>query len=180
MLMNHETSVLLIIDVQSSLAPVIQNSDHVIENCIWLAGVARKMGVPIIVTEHFPDKIGHTVDALKTAAPDARYVSKTFFSAQSGGCLRATEVSLRSQVIICGTEAHVCVQQTALDLRWIGKEVFVVAEAVGSRADFDRDLALQRMRDNGIEVVSREMVAFEWLQRGGTEMFREVHGEFIR
>ena len=86
----------------------------------------------------------------------------------------------RRQVIVCGTEAHVCVQQTALDLRWAGKEVFIVAEASGSREPANRDLAFARMRSHGIEIVSREMVAFEWLQRGGTELFREVNRDFIR
>jgi hypothetical protein len=77
-------------------------------------------------------------------------------------------------------DRHVCVQQTALDLRGAGKQVFIVAEASGSRAPANRDLAFERMRGHGIEIVSREMVAFEWLQRGGTELFREVNRDFIR
>ena len=96
------------------------------------------------------------------------------------GCLEHTAVAGCEQVILCGTEAHVCVQQTALDLRAAGKQVFIVAEAAGSRAPANRDLAFERMRGHGIEIVSREMVAFEWLQRGGTELFREVNRDFIR
>jgi len=182
MLMNREKSVLLIVDVQERLAPAIHDGQAVIDNCVWLAGVAARVGVPVVVTEHFPSKIGATVEAMRLAAvaADAQFVSKECFSAQADGCLKATALEGCRQVIVCGAEAHVCVQQTALDLRWAGKEVFVVADAAGSRDPANRDLAFARMRSHGIEIVSREMVAFEWLQRGGTELFREVNRDFIR
>ncbi|THF60847.1 hydrolase [Pseudothauera rhizosphaerae] len=180
MLMNADKSTLLIIDVQSRLAPAIHDGPAVVDNCAWLAGVAARIGVPVVVTEHFPHKLGATLDALKAATEGARYVTKQYFSAQADGCLAGTEADRRRQVVVCGTETHVCVQQTALDLRWAGKEVFVVADACGSRDPANRDLAFARMRQHGIEIVAREMVAFEWLQRGGTELFGAVNREFIR
>lgn len=180
MLMNLDKSVLLIVDVQARLAPSIHDSDKVAASCIWLARVAERVGVPVVVTEHFPAKIGGTLDALRAVTPAAEYVEKQCFSAQADGCLKGTAVEARRQVIVCGTEAHVCVQQTALDLRWAGKEVFVVAEASGSRDPANRDLAFARMRSHGVEIVSCEMAAFEWLQRGGTELFREINRDFIR
>ncbi len=180
MLMNREKSALLIIDVQARLAPAIHDGQQVVDNCIWLAGVASQVGVPTVVTEHWPQKIGGTVEAVKAATADACYVSKECFSAESDGALKGTPVEGRRQIIMCGTEAHVCVQQTALELRWAGKEVFVVADACGSRDPANRDLAYARMRAHGIEIVSREMVAFEWLQRGGTQMFSDVMKRFIR
>lgn len=178
--MNREKSVLLIIDVQARLAPAIHEGQQVIDNCIWLAGVAQRVAVPTVVTEHWPQKIGGTVETVKAATVDACYVSKECFSAESDGALKGTAIEERRQVIVCGTEAHVCVQQTALELRWSGKEVFIVADACGSRDPANRDLAYARMRSHGIEIVSREMVAFEWLQRGGTEMFSDVMKRFIR
>jgi nicotinamidase-related amidase len=180
MLMNREKSALLVIDVQARLAPAIHDGQKVIENCVWLSGVADRVGVPIVVTEHWPQKIGGTVEAVRAAAAKAEYVAKECFSAEADGCLKVTAVESRRQIVVCGTEAHVCVQQTALGLRWAGKEVFVVADACGSRDPADRDLAYARMRSHGIEIVSREMVAFEWLQRGGTDMFSEVMRNFIR
>lgn len=180
MLMNRDKSVLLIVDVQERLAPAIHDGERVAANCAWLAEVAQRVGVPVVVTEHFPDKIGATLASVKAATGGAQYVTKQCFSAQGDGCLAATAVQERRQVIVCGTEAHVCVQQTALELRWAGKEVFVAADASGSRDPADRELAFARMRSHGIEIVSREMVAFEWLQRGGTEMFRGVSRDFIR
>lgn len=182
MLMKRDKSVLLLVDVQERLAPAIHEGGRVTAHCAWLASVAARVGVPVVVTEHFPDKIGATVEGVREAAERAaaRVVSKCHFSAQAEGCLDGTEVELRRQIIVCGMEAHVCVQQTALDLRWAGKEVFIVAEACGSRDPLQRELAFARMRGHGIEIVSGEMVAFEWLQRGGTDLFREVHKDFIR
>ncbi len=180
MLMNREKSVLLLIDIQARLAPAIHQGQKVAENCIWLAGVAERCGVPTVVTEHWPQKIGGTLESLRAATSHAQYVSKECFSAEADGCLKNTAIDERRQVIICGTEAHVCVQQTALGLRWAGKEVFVVGDACGSRDPADRELAYARMRTHGIEIVSREMVAFEWLQRGGTELFSAVMRDFIR
>ena len=180
MLMTWDKSVLLIVDVQARLAPSIHDGDRVAANCAWLAGVAVRVGVPVVVTEHFPEKLGATLESVKAAAAGAHYVAKQCFSAQADGCLAGTAVEGRRQVVVCGTEAHVCVQQTALELRWAGREVFVVADACGSRDPANRDLALARMRAHGIDVVSREMVAFEWLQRGGSALFREVNRDFIR
>jgi nicotinamidase-related amidase len=77
-------------------------------------------------------------------------------------------------------ETHVCVLQTVLDLKAAGKDVFVVADAVGSRTPENKALALERMRQNGVVVVSGEMVAFEWLRVAGTPQFREISREFLR
>ena len=180
MLMLREQSVLLIVDVQERLALAIHDTETVAQNCAWLARLAERVGVPVVVTEHFPAKLGGTVAIVKAATERAQFVNKQCFSAQADGCFADTAVARCAQVIVCGTEAHVCVQQTVLDLRAAGKSVFVVAEASGSRDPHDRDLAFARMRQHGVDIVSREMVAFEWLQRGGTDLFREVNRDFIR
>ena len=107
-------------------------------------------------------------------------VSKVHFSGVAAGCLPDLPGADRPQVVIAGVEAHVCVLQTALDLAAAGKSVFVVADCVGSRRAIDRDLALARMRDEGVRIVSREMAAFEWLREAATPLFREVCREFLR
>lgn len=180
MLMTREKCALLVIDVQSGLAPAIHEGERIVANCVWMARLAARLGVPTVVTEHFPDKIGATLPQLKEVTEGAHYVVKQCFSGHAENGFDGSAIAERRQIVICGTEAHVCVQQTALDLRWAGKEVFVVADASGSRDPENRDLAFARMRTHGIEIVSREMVAFEWLQRGGTELFREINRDFIR
>ena len=179
MLMSAENSSLLIVDVQERLLPHIDDWQQLRDNVAWLMGVATKIGVPIMVTEQYPKGLGHTVPDLLCglAGPVAE---KLHFSCVSAGCLDILPGNERRQVVVCGTESHVCVMQTALELRWSGKDVFVVADAVGSRRAEDKSLALQRMRGHGVEIVSREMVAFEWLRVAGTELFREVSSTFLR
>lgn len=179
MLMDSGKSSLLVVDVQERLLPSINEGEAVLRNCIWLAGVARRLEVPIVVSEQYPTGLGATAPALLEAA-GAQVVEKVHFSCVADGCLVGTAVEARRQVVVVGTEAHVCVMQTVLELRWQGKEVFVVADAVGSRKPADRDAALARMRAHGVEIVTREMVAFEWLKRSANDLFREVNRDFIR
>ncbi len=180
MLMDSNKCSLLVVDVQARLLPAIADGAEVLKNCVWLAGVARRLGVPVVVSEQYPEGLGRTAEPLLAAAGDATLVTKTHFSCVAEDCLADTAVDQRRQVVVVGTEAHVCVLQTVLELRWQGKEVFVVADAVGSRKPADRDVALARMRSHGVELVTREMVAFEWLQRSATEQFRAINRDFIR
>ena len=180
MLMDRRCASLLVVDVQERLLPAIADGAAVLDHCVWLVRVARELGVPVVRSEQYPRGLGPTATALQEAAGDAAVVYKTAFSCVADGSLSGTPVDARRQVVVTGTEAHVCVLQTALGLRWQGKEVFVVAEAVGSRKPADKELALARMRAHGIEVVSREMVAFEWMERCTAPEFRTVSRNFIR
>ena len=180
MLMDSAKSSLLIVDVQERLLPAIADGQDVLRNCIWLAGVARRLKVPVVVSEQYPAGLGPTAAPLLAALEDARFVEKSRFACVADGCRPVTEVDARRQVVVAGTEAHVCVMQTVLELRWQGKEVFLVEDAVGSRKPGDKAASLARMRAHGVEVVTREMVAFEWLKRSATEVFREVNRDFIR
>lgn len=101
-------------------------------------------------------------------------MQKTHFSAVTEGELLQAREAGRKQWVVVGTEAHVSVQQTVLDLLAMGRQVFVIEDAVGSRHSRDKELALQRMQRNGAEIVSREMVVFEWLEQANTPLFRDV------
>ncbi len=180
MLMTAEESTLLVVDVQERLLPHIHGWQALLENVIWLVQVAKRIGVPVMVTEQYPKGLGHTTAILAEELPENAVAEKLHFSCAAARCLPGLAGADRGQVVICGIEAHVCVLQTALELRWQGKEIFVVGDSVGSRDPYDKDLALERMRQHGIEVVGREMIAFEWLQKAGTPLFREVSQEFLR
>lgn len=180
MLMTAEHSLLLIIDLQDRLAPAIHNVDQVIQHNIWLSKVAQRMSVPIAATVQYPAGLGGTVAALAEHLSPDSILEKIHFSAFAEGCLQQLPDFSRNQVVLTGTEAHVCVLQTALDLLSMGKQVYVVAEAVGSRRAEDRLLALERLRQEGCRIVSPEMVAFEWLQRADSDLFRQIHREFLR
>ena len=179
-LITASSSLLLHIDLQQRLLPAIAGGDAVVANAVWLTHIARRLAVPVGATEQYPAGLGHTAPALAELLLPTETVEKIHFSAVRDACLDALHGFDRPQIVVTGSETHVCVLQTVLDLQQSGKQVFVVADAVGSRADTDKQLALARMRDAGIAIVSREMVAFEWLQRAGTELFREISRHFIR
>jgi nicotinamidase-related amidase len=180
MRLARDSSALLIVDLQERLLPHIHDAGIVLEHAQWLLGVARRLGVPVIASEQYPSGLGATAPALRALLEPREIVEKVHFSCVAEGCLQPHPAWERQLVVICGTEAHVCVLQTALGLLEAGKTVFVVAEAVGSRKPADRDLAIARMRQCGAQIVSREMVAFEWLGRAATDEFRDVSRRFLR
>lgn len=180
MLISFDRSTLLLIDLQERLQPAIDQAEQVLDAALWLTRVAQRLGVPVICTEQYPRGLGATLPPLRDLLPDSCVVEKMHFSAVSeGGLLRAPGGD-RAQFVVAGTEAHVCVLQTVLDLLSAGRRVFVVEEAIGSRRSADKALALVRMRSHGADIVSREMVAFEWLRRAGSDLFREISREFLR
>ncbi len=181
MLLRVETSCLLVVDIQERLMPAIHQADQVIAHGAWLIRIAQRMGVPVLASEQYPQGLGPTVSEIRELLPADAFMTKTHFScAAERGCMRRIDALGREQIIVIGSEAHVCVLQTALDLRAASKEVYLVADAVSSRSPHDVDLALERMRDEGVRIVSREMVVFEWLRQAGTDGFREISRDFLR
>ncbi len=180
MLMQADTSALLIVDVQARLLPAIHDGERVLHNCAWLLRLARELGVPLAVSEQYPQGLGPTVDTLRDLIAPEHIVEKVHFSCVAEGRLAQVPGFTRKQIVVAGTEAHVCVLHTCLDLLAEGKQVFVVADAIGSRNPLDLELAVARLRQNGAQIVSREMVAFEWLRRAGTDLFRRINRELIR
>jgi nicotinamidase-related amidase len=180
MLINRDQSVLLVVDIQERLLPHIHGGQAVLDHAVWLVKVAQRLGVPVMLSEQYPKGIGHTVAALRELTIPEAVGEKLHFSCVAAKCLDRLPGAGRPQVVVAGTESHVCVLQTVLDLRAQGREVFVVAEAVGSRKPSDKELALARMRSHGVHIVSREMVAFEWLKQAGTEEFRAISREFLK
>lgn len=181
MLMKIETSCLLAVDFQERLMPAVHDTDHIVANAAWLIQIAQRLNVPVLASEQYPRGLGHTVAAIRKLLPAEAFMEKLHFScAAERDCMRRIDALGRQQIVVIGAEAHVCVLQTALDLRAAGRDVYLVADAVSSRSPRDVELALERMRAEGVRVVSREMVAFEWLHQAGDDRFREISREFLR
>lgn len=180
MLMNAHDSTLLVIDVQERLLPHIHEVEGVLEHTGWLIKVARKLGVPVMATEQYSKGLGPTHAAIAALLPEGCLATKMHFSCVAARCLTSLAGHERRQMVVCGIETHVCVLQTVLELRQHGKEVYVVEEACGSRRPTDKALALERMRAAGAVIVSREMVAFEWLHEAGTPLFKEIQKTLIK
>lgn len=175
MLIDKDATALLVVDIQARLAPAVQDAERVLARTRLLLEAAGRLAVPIVVSEQYPRGLGHTDERLGPLPPQAVVLGKTSFSCLREPRLRDHLDRLgRGQIVVCGMETHVCVLQTALDLRHSGRDVFVVADAVASRAESSRRLGLERMRDRGVDIVDSEMVVFEWLERAGTDVFREL------
>ena len=180
MLIDAPRSVLLVIDMQEKIMPAIADHERLIAGVVWLTRAAQRLGVPVAVTELYAKSLGPTVADLRSLLPADAVGAKSHFSAVAAKCLSALPGADRAQVVVAGVEAHVSLLQTALELMEDGKEVYVVADCVGSRRDADRDLALARVRQEGVRIVSREMVVCEWLGEAGTPLWKEISRDFLR
>lgn len=178
MLIQRHRSFLLVIDMQERLLPVIHDGEAAVRNAGILIRAARELDIPLLASEQYVKGLGPTVAALLQILGNAPRLEKMHFSCTADDALRARledhAAAGRNQAVLAGTEAHVCVLQTALGLRELGFEVFVVADATASRKAENHALAMQRCRHDGVRVVATEMVVFEWLHVSGTDEFRAV------
>lgn len=177
LLLARNRSALMVVDVQEKLAPSIENIDRLGWNISRLVRAAGMLGVPVVATEQYPGGLGHTVTDLASLLEGAEIAEKRMFSCRE--CSELVEGLRnrdRDQVVIGGIESHVCVLQSALDLVAQGFDVFVVADAVGSRAEDDYRWALERLMLAGATVVTTEMVLFEWCETSSAPEFKAVSG----
>ncbi len=180
-LMGADKSFLLVVDAQEKLMPVVHANEQVVANIARLLGVAMELGVPIRASEQYPKGLGRMIAPLRELIPNAAISEKIHFSyAEAPACQAVLAQLEQPQAIIVGVEAHVCVLQSAIGLQQAGRDVFVVADAVGSRNPRDAQLALERLQAGGVNVVSLEMVVFEWLQQAGTAEFKRISRQYLR
>lgn len=157
---NRESSTLLVVDFQSKLVPAIDDGMSVAANARRLLNAAEMLQVPILFTEQNANGLGSTVPELRSDT--SRLVHKmTFDACRTAGFLET--IADRHELIVSGCEAHVCVLQTVMGLLRAGRRVYVVRDAVGSRRSESKEAAIRRMERNGAEIVTTEMVVFEWL-----------------
>lgn len=171
--MSIGETALLVVDVQERLVPAIADHRRVVFNTRRLIDGAKILGIPVVATEQYPKGLGPTVPELAERLgpiPD-----KLTFS-----CCGCPEVfqKLRDEgihkILVAGIEAHVCVQQTVLDLLGEGWRVYLAVDAVGSRSPLDRDTALRRMDSSGAVLTTAEAALFEWCQVAGTPLFKQI------
>ena len=179
MLLSAKRSTLLIIDVQERLTPAIHELAPLLANTKILLAAARALDVPTLASEQYPKGLGRTLPEVSALLPPAdisgQPFEKTHFSCTAEpGFAEFLPPPPRDQIVIAGIEAHVCVLQTALGLKAMGREVFVVADACSSRSRASAGLAFERLRQNGVALVSTEMVVFEWLHHAGNPAFKNL------
>lgn len=169
---NADETTLLAIDFQSRLMPAIAEGEGVLAAASRVIRAAALLDIPVLYTEQNPAGLGETVAPLQALAP-RRVVTKTTFDASRAPDFWDSLGPRRAHVAI-GCESHVCVLQTVLGLRAAGHHVYLVADAVGSRDPENKARALSRLAAAGVEIVTSEMVIFEWLGSAEHPRFRDV------
>lgn len=197
MLLDAQECQLVLMDYQARLMPAMLDATAVVANAARLAQVAALVQVPVVATEQNPSRLGPTVDGLQAALRQARArtLSKMQFSAVEEGLgewlrpevqtpqgnarslpkhLQKPAAAQRQSIVLAGCEAHICMLQTALDLVEDEFEVWVVTDACTSRTERNRDAAFDRLASAGVELVTTEMVAFEWLRSAEHPAFKAM------
>ncbi|MGZ8299593.1 MAG: isochorismatase family protein [Rhodoplanes sp.] len=168
--MSSDGSTLLMIDFQPKLMRAIDDAATAIGNAGRLLGAAQMLGVPVLFTEQNVKGLGATVPELSSRANGPVAHKMTFDACRAAGF--ADMLADRPEVIVTGCEAHVCVLQTALGLLDAGRRVYVVRDAIGSRRAESKEAAIRRMERHGADIVTTEMVVFEWLETAEHPRFR--------
>lgn len=199
MLLDADDSLLLLVDYQPRLMQAVHEGEATLANAVRLARMAQTLRVPVWATEQSPDKLGATQSELLAWLEPTRILIKSHFSACGDGLVQKLRppqapalvqgnarslpkhlqrppavVPARNTIVLAGCEAHVCVLQTALDLLDEEFDVWVVTDACASRTERNRDAAFDRLAGAGVELVTTEMVAFEWLRSAQHPSFKAV------
>lgn len=184
-LLDRHTSVLLVVDMQEPFLQVMHGRDALTANVVLLCKTAAILGIPVLMTTQNIARMGPVIPSVVHSVPNASrtkggaallpVIDKMSFSCASSELFERTLSGLsRKQVVVCGLETHICVSQTAHDLRYAGYQVHVVADAVSSRTIEKHKLGMERIRDAGILPSAAEAAVYEWVREAGTAEFREV------
>ncbi|OOR90829.1 hydrolase [Moraxella caviae] len=171
----REDTQALLIDTQEKFVPHIDGMDALVSRASILVQGLNALGVPITVNEQYPQGLGNTVPELAKLLQDAPHFEKRAFSSvDDAPTWRHLAMQNRHHVLLFGIEAHVCVQQTALDLLDNGMQPILVVDAIGSRNAYDRKIAIRRMRRAGAVVTTTEAILFELLRSSSDPAFKTI------
>lgn len=175
--LHPEHSLLLLVDVQEKLQPLIHQREKIEKNCVILLRAAAEFKLPVLLTEQYPKGLGPTVHEVKEAAEaaGASIYAKTRFSVLTDDIRPALEASGRRQIILCGVETHICIAQTAMDLLAEGYDVRIASDATGSREAEHRLTALAQLRHAGAKVQPVEGLLFELLDDAKAPQFKAIN-----
>ncbi len=173
MILNEDNTLFLVIDIQEKLVRAIFNKDVLVKNSQILIESAQILDLPMIVTEQYPQGLGESIEGIKVAT--SQVFIKTDFNALTDELLFQTlQKSNKNQIVVFGIETHICVYQTVLSLLENGYEVIVVADACGSRKEFEYKMSLDLLRASGAKIETTEIVLFELLKSSEHPSFRAI------
>lgn len=174
-MLTADNTCLVVVDIQEKLLPVMQNSEQVVKNTAAMVQIAKAFHIPILWCQQAPKALGPTVGELSSLLDSVEPINK--FSFSCGGdeqFIEQIDTLKPRTAILCGIEAHVCVFQTAVDLIQKGLVVHIIADAISSRTQENKNIGINRMSKEGAVISSIEMLLFELLRNAKHEKFREL------
>ena len=165
---------LLIIDIQEKIIAPIFNKDSIIENIQKLLKAYQILDKNIFISEQNPLKLGKTVPYLLPTVSFNKIQKKDFSLASSKELLNELDNKKITNLIVCGFETHICIQQTVLEFLQKGYEVLVISDAMGSRNKLDHEISLQRMLNKGATITTTESIIFEICRTSDRKEFKEI------
>ncbi len=173
----REESAAVVVDIQERLLPHIHEGEIILKNCLKLIEGLKILSVPVIITQQYTKGLGPTVPSVMQMFPEFRYIEKISFSCCEEPAFQKEIILLeKTEIILCGIEAHVCVLQTCLDLLAGGRRPVVVEDCVSSRKPNDKHIAIERMRQEGARITTMESLLFELTRVAGNETFKSISG----
>ena len=174
-LLAADKCVLLVVDIQKAFVGHISELERVIERSKIMIQAAKLLEMPIVVTEQYPKGLGHTLGPIREILGDCLYYDKVTFSCcQDDSIKKVLQNFNRSQVLIVGIETHVCILQTAYDLLAMHLQPYIAVDAVGSRRESDRQVALQRLQQDSVTLTTTEAAIFELTGSAKHPAFKEI------
>jgi nicotinamidase-related amidase len=175
MRINRDESLLVVVDIQEKLFPHINNNQEMLKKCRTLIRGCQELGLRTLVTEQYRKGLGSSIEEISELWDSFESIEKMRFS-----CCGSAEFMLKIEehytrnIILCGIESHVCVLQTAIDSQAAGHQAIVVADASSSRFATDKDLAIERMKQEGVRIASTESILFELCKDSGSPEFKAI------
>lgn len=176
MRITKENTVAVCVDIQSRLFPFMQDAYELQKRTVNLITGLKELNIPIIVTEQYVKGLGETIPQVQKALGEIyKPIEKAAFSvADDDVILKEIKNTNKTNIILFGIEAHVCLLQSAVDLKQKGYNVVLVQDCVSSRNQNDKDIAIQRMYSENIFVTTYESILFELLRYSGTDEFKAI------
>lgn len=175
MRITKENTAGLVIDIQERLFPVMWEKEKLLKSCTTLIQGLSELKLPLVVTQQYTKGLGETIGEIKSVVPDFKPMEKRDFSCCDESTVVEKLKALNAKnVIICGIEAHVCVLQTAVDLKAEGFNPVIVVDCISSRSPENIELAKERFRFEGIMMTSFESILFELTRTSGAAEFKTI------
>jgi len=174
-MLDRQQALLLIVDVQEAFRKILPDAADLSRNISIMVEAAKILDVPVFVTEQYPKGLGKTFPEIMTVVAEHQYFEKNAFSCcGAAGFLDALKNTGRKQVVVCGIEAHVCVNQTVHDLLQSGYDVHLLTDVVSSRLPSNKAVGIEKMVASGAVRSCLEMALFEMLVESGNDTFKSV------